>query len=325
MNDNQSQERSFADVLAEALDPGHQYTPEEAGVNQARRTSATALPATTRSKAAKFQNKAAFQRQEAAYRSGQHQDDPDGYTETSRYNAFNRAKEANGTAKLWGPNGKFGETGGSLGTKVTTLHEDEDNLNGDETPVDDTMGQPVDVNELAAALAALGKPEGENESVAGLQEEFAQLNECALMLAAKHKNQAREITLLKEQVAKRGTQLETVKNYLAEAAILTAKTALANQLLMENTTTKEEKVLIMESLGATGTRTEAQQVYSVLSGKLQKNSLITEQKIAQDQTSAVFSSETGLLRESVNKEVTNPSLHPMAAYWAKSVKYKSQQ
>lgn len=217
-------------------------------------------------------------------------------------------------------------------------------------------GEPADVDELAAALAALMAPKEDeqlvdeplvaldeedemqepeddeaepntalNESTwAALQEEFTILNEGVMVLAAKNKNQETEIQALKEQLARKSGQLDTVKGFLNEAITMTAKTALVNQLLVENTTSRAEKKLIMESISATASRQEAEGVAAGLKERLQKNSLLSEQNSAQRQVERVFSSETGLLQESAHQAQGLEATNPMVARWAANTFYKSK-
>jgi hypothetical protein len=159
--------------------------------------------------------------------------------------------------------------------------------------------------------------------VAVLRKDFEILNEGVMQLAAENKNQQLEIQQLKEALGLKTGQLNTVKQYLNEAITMTAKTGLANQLLVENTTTREQKKLILEALAETTSRQEAEAVYSSLKLKLEKNTLLSEQNGALRQVERVFSSEPGMLQEAANQAPVE-ELNPMVARWAANMNYKAK-
>lgn len=198
----------------------------------------------------------------------------------------------------------------------------------------------ANAQELADAIASLGagaeeapaevpaQPEALNEAYhQQVKAQFEVLNEGVMKLAAKNKNQERELQQLREQNEALQAELKSkdalftnMKTHLYESVVLTTKTALANQLLMENTTTREGKMLIMETLGAATTREEATLAYNTLTEKIQKNTLLKEGFHANQQVGRVFTAETGLLKESAiakSPEQTNP----MVERWARNANY----
>lgn len=239
------------------------------------------------------------------------------------------------------PEGEAPEAGAdaTLGAELNALGGGE----GDSTTVVAPEAPTANVQELADAIASLGSeleaPETEapagdvpaalNEGqVTQIRQQFELLSEGTMKLAAKNKNLERELQILREQneqlqgkVAEKEAMFTTLKGHLYESVVLTTKTALANQLLMEHTTGREEKVLIMESLGAATTRDEATMIYGTLTEKIQKNTLLKEGIFANQQVGRVFTAETGLLKESAIAK-SPEDLNPMVERWNRNANYK---
>ncbi len=219
-------------------------------------------------------------------------------------------------------------------------------LDGGEAETDTVVAPEAptaNAQELADAIASLGNdldaPETENPEsgvpaalnegqVTAIRQQFELLSEGTMKLAAKNKNLERELQILREQneqlqgkVAEKEAMFSTLKGHLYESVVLTTKTALANQLLMEHTTGREEKVLIMESLGAATTRDEATMIYGTLTEKIQKNTLLKEGIFANQQVGRVFTAETGLLKESAIAK-SPEDLNPMVERWNRNANYK---
>jgi hypothetical protein len=168
----------------------------------------------------------------------------------------------------------------------------------------------------------------EEDQLAPLMEQFERVQKIALTVASANQAQAQELQMLREQNEQLTSQLSESKQrvtkmveYLHEAAVLTTRTALANKLMVEHTTTKAAKKLIQESLNGATTREEAQLIFESLQEKIEKNNLLSEQNTVAEQVNRVFTADKGLITESAVPE----SISPLAAKWGGIMDYTAKK
>lgn len=189
------------------------------------------------------------------------------------------------------------------------------NIMGDD---EDTMTETIAQNHTNGRHKNL-KPDGFPEDrmrPTAVNEAKAQIEKLRKQLAEQITTLANENKALKEQVSSLTSLNEGLEGDMGqyrskfyEAMLLSYKTGHVNKLLMEQTTTKDEKQQILESFLNAGTREEVTQLYENFEKKLQKGgkSALQESKSVADKLAPVFTNEAGsgsaqVLNEGLRKD-----------------------